>query len=236
MTASVALSVNSLAPPGSPLARSAAPVYGFSPLGAPRRPRTRPPRARRSATRRRAVPPRGATAGRTARDPATPAHGACHDRNPPHEAHCRPSHRDDLAKLRHWSARRLRQSDSAHHGPRCEAGGASIIPPDATAPLDAPCRRASIKPGDRSGGPRRAVPPRQNRCRWCGAPPRSARRSMLATCPSTRRAAPPEPMPVARSAVRPSTAFNGCRIKRTSPLDFLAKFRSRFVTVFIVQC
>jgi hypothetical protein len=32
------------------------------------------------------LPPRGATAGRTARRPATPAHGGCHDRNPPHEA------------------------------------------------------------------------------------------------------------------------------------------------------
>jgi hypothetical protein len=39
-------------------------------------PKTQPPRSRRSAT---TLPPRGATAGRTARDPATPAYGGCHD-------------------------------------------------------------------------------------------------------------------------------------------------------------
>jgi hypothetical protein len=72
--------------PGSPLARSAAPVYSFSPLGAPHLPKTRPPRSRRWATRRRALPPRGATAGRTARRPATPAHGGCQTETRPHEA------------------------------------------------------------------------------------------------------------------------------------------------------
>jgi hypothetical protein len=53
--------------------------------------------------------------------------------------------------------------DSAHRGPRREAGGASIIPPDATAPLDAPCRRARTDDGGAIGseaprGPRRAMP------------------------------------------------------------------------------
>jgi hypothetical protein len=51
--------------------------------------------------------------------------------------------------------------DSAHHGPRYEAGGASIIPPDATA-----C--AAIK-----------------------GPPPSVRRFMPARCRAPRRAVPP---------------------------------------------
>jgi hypothetical protein len=53
----------SLAPPGSPLARSAAPVYGFSPLGASRRLRTRP---RGRGVRR----PGAARCRRVARQPA----------------------------------------------------------------------------------------------------------------------------------------------------------------------
>jgi hypothetical protein len=42
--------------------------------------------ARDKAERLRRGEERGATADRTARRPATPAHGGCHDRNPPHEA------------------------------------------------------------------------------------------------------------------------------------------------------
>jgi hypothetical protein len=66
--------------------RSPAPAKSDRVARKQRATRTRPPRSRRPATRRRVLPPRGATAGRTARDPATPAHGACHDRNRPHEA------------------------------------------------------------------------------------------------------------------------------------------------------
>jgi hypothetical protein len=101
--------------------------------------------------------PRGAaacaTAGRTARDPATPAHGACHDRNRPHEALF--GRAIGMTWQSHAIAprRRLRQSDSAHHGPRREAGGLAGLDP-------AIGRRV----------PRRAPPLRQDRCRWRDRP------------------------------------------------------------------
>jgi hypothetical protein len=51
--------------------------------------------------------------------------------------------------------------DSAHLGPRREAGGASIIPPDATAPLDTPRRRARTVAGGATG--REALDPVRGR-------------------------------------------------------------------------
>jgi hypothetical protein len=79
----------SLAPPGRPLARSAAPVYGFSPLGAPRRPKTRPPRSRRSATRRRALPPAQQPAGQRAVQRRRPMDALPRPKPVP-RGHCRP--------------------------------------------------------------------------------------------------------------------------------------------------
>jgi hypothetical protein len=70
--------------------------------------------------------------------------------------------------------------DSAHHGPRHEAGGASIIP-------------------------------------------------LMQQRPSTRRAAAPGPMPVERSAARPSTAgivASGASIKAANPASRSTESRS----------
>ncbi len=124
---------------GSPLARSAAPVSGFSPLGAPRPGRRRYPRGRGFGDQA----PRAAAARRDSRpDSARSSDGprSLPRPTPAPRGAFRPSHGDDLAKSRHWSVRRLHQSRFG--ASRAAARGRlmrRIIPTAATAPAASRC-------------------------------------------------------------------------------------------------
>jgi hypothetical protein len=150
----------SLAPPGSPLARSAA----SRSMAFPRSARHAAEDATPDVAAFGDQAPRAAAALRDSRPDSAPSSDAGPWRlprpTPAPQGACRPSHGHDLAKSRHWSARRLRQIRFGVPGPRRGAGGASAA---SRSPAGALARVAPASIARQYA--------QASACRWRPAPP-----------------------------------------------------------------